>query len=170
MTSSTTTLPDYEQVVRLPRELGPIRVPESFRDENDHMNIRHYFDLCVDAAGQMFERAGFTDNYRSARGNGVFTAEHHIRYYAETRVGEEVSVYVRGVARSDKVVHVVAMLLNDTTRRLSCTLEITAIHVDLRTRSAVPFAADIAAAIDRELESTEADWPVPICGAMGVRR
>lgn len=83
MTSSTTTLPHYEQVVGLPRELGPIRVPESFRDENDHMNIRHYFDLCVEAAGQVFERIGFTDDYRSGRGHGVFTAEHHIRYYAE---------------------------------------------------------------------------------------
>lgn len=170
MTSSTTTLPDYEQIVRLPRELGPINVPESFRDENDHMNIRHYFDLCVEAGGQIFERIGITDEYRANRGTGFFTAEHHIRYYAETRIGEEVSVYVRGVDRSDKVVHVVAMLVNDTTRRLSCTLEITAIHVDLRTRSAAAFAADIATAIDRELAADAADWPVPVCGAMGIRR
>ncbi|MFI1464400.1 thioesterase family protein [Nocardia carnea] len=170
MTSSTTTLPDYEQVVRLPRELGPISVPESFRDENDHMNIRHYFDLCVEAGGQVFERIGITDEYRASRGTGFFTAEHHIRYYAETRIGEEVSVYVRGVDRSDKVVHVVAMLVNDTTRRLSCTLEITAIHVDLRTRAATAFAADIATAIDRELAADVAEWPVPVCGAMGIRR
>lgn len=170
MTSSTTTLPDYGQVVRLPRELGPVVVPESFRDENDHMNIRHYFDLCVEAAGQVFERIGITDEYRADRGTGFFTAEHHIRYYAETRIGEEVSLYVRGVDRTDKVVHMVALLVNDTTRRLSCTLEITAIHVDLRTRSAAPFAADIAAALDRELAYSAADWPVPVCGAMGIRR
>ncbi|MFI5714899.1 thioesterase family protein [Nocardia sp. NPDC051750] len=170
MTSSTTILPDYQQVVRLPRELGPLTVPESFRDENDHMNIKHYFDLCVEAAGKVFERVGITDEYRASRGVGFFTAEHHIRYHAETRIGEQISVYVRGVDRSDKVVHVVAMLVNDTTQRLSCTLEVTAIHVDLRTRSVTPFAADTAAAIDHEFALSDADWPVPICGAMGIRR
>lgn len=168
--TGTIAMPGYDQVVALPRELGPFTVPESFRDENDHMNIKHYFDLCVEAAGGVFERVGITDEYRAGRGVGFFTAEHHIRYHAETRIGEEVSVYVRGVDRSDKVVHIVALLVNDSTRRLSCTLEVTAIHVDLRTRAAAPFAPDIGAAIDRELAPSRADWPAPICGAMGVRR
>ncbi|WP_328389692.1 acyl-CoA thioesterase [Nocardia sp. NBC_00416] len=164
------SIPDYDQVVALPRELGPITVPESYRDENDHMNIAHYFDLCVAGATRVFDRVGISDEYRGTRGVGFFTAEHHIRYYAETLVGQDVSIYVRGVDRSDKVVHIIALLVNDTTRRLSCTVEVTAVHVDLRTRSATPFAADIAAALDRELATSVADWPAPVCGAMGVRR
>ncbi|MGW5386742.1 acyl-CoA thioesterase [Nocardia sp. NPDC003963] len=164
------SIPGYDQVVALSRELGPITVPDSYRDENDHMNIAHYFDLCVRATTGVFDRVGITDEYRTERGTGFFTGEHHIRYYSETRIGEEVSVYVRGVDRSEKVVHAMALLVNDTTRRLSCTLELTAVHVDLRTRSAVPFAADTAAAFDRELASAAVGWPVPTCGAMGVRR
>ncbi|MGW1739559.1 thioesterase family protein [Nocardia sp. NPDC001965] len=164
------SIPSYDQVAALPRELGPLTVPETFRDENDHMNIAHYFDLCVSATTRVFDRVGITDEYRTARNAGFFTGEHHIRYYAETRIGEEISVYVRGVDRSDKVVHAMALLVNDTTRRLSCTLEITAVHVDLRSRRATAFAADIVAALDRELAPAAVGWPAPICGAMGVRR
>ncbi|WP_327148963.1 thioesterase family protein [Nocardia sp. NBC_01329] len=168
--TGTIAIPSYDEVVALSRELGPLTVPESYRDENDHMNIAHYFDLCVAATARVFDRVGITDEYRATRGAGFFTGEHHIRYHAETRIGEEISVYVRGVDRSDKVVHIMALLVNDTTRRLSCTLEVTAIHVDLRSRRAAAFAADTAAAIDRELAPAAVSWPAPVCGAMGIRR
>ncbi|WP_040839452.1 thioesterase family protein [Nocardia brevicatena] len=168
--TSTTLVPDYRQVTRLPRELGPLVIPEEFRDENDHMNVRHYFDLCIEAAGRVFDRIGITDDYRAERGQGFFTAEHHIRYYSETRVGDEVSAYFRGIERSDKVVHGMALLVNDTTERLACTLELVGIHVDLTSRSVTPFAPDTATAIDRELRSVDVAWSAPVCGAMGVRR
>lgn len=134
--TGTISIPSYEQVVALPRELGPITVPEAYRDENDHMNVTHYFALCVSAATGVFERAGITDEYRATRGTGFFTGEHHIRYYSENRIGEQISVHVRGVDRSDKVVHAMALLVNDSTRRLSCTLELIAVHVDLNSRTA----------------------------------
>ncbi|WP_063125691.1 acyl-CoA thioesterase [Nocardia fusca] len=168
--TGTISIPSYEQVVTLPRELGPLTVPEAYRDENDHMNVTHYFALCVSAATGVFERAGITDEYRATRGAGFFTGEHHIRYYSENRIGEQISVHIRGVDRSDKVVHAMALLVNDSTRRLSCTLELIAVHVDLRSRTAAAFAADTAAALDRELAPTAVDWPAPVCGAMRVRR
>ncbi|MET8796274.1 thioesterase family protein [Nocardia sp. NPDC004568] len=168
--TGTMSIPSYEQVVALPRELGPLTVPEAYRDENDHMNVTHYFSLCVSAATAVFERAGITDEYRATRGAGFFTGEHHIRYYSENRVGERISVHVRGVDRSDKAVHAMALLVNDTTRRLSATLELIAVHVDLGSRTAAAFASDTAAALDRELALAAVAWPAPICGAMRVRR
>lgn len=169
--SGTLSIPGYDQVAALPREWGPVRIPEAYQDENGHMNVRHYFDLGVAAIGVVVERMGVTEEYRDGRGQGFFTAEHHIRYHAETHVGDEVSVHFRGIERSAKVLHAVALLVNDTTARLVAALEVVAVHVDLRTRGVVPFPPDLAASIDRELAATATlDWPAPVCGAMGVRR
>lgn len=167
----TALLPSYHQVVRLPREHGPIAVPPDFEDENGHMNIRHYFDLGALAIAAVFERIGITDEYRASRGQGFFTAEHHLRYFSEIHVGQRVSAYFRIVERSDKIIHGMSFLVDDTTEKLANTLEVVAPHVDLTTRRVVPFAPDVASAVDRELAVTEqVGWPAPVCGAMGVHR
>ncbi|GAA5052792.1 thioesterase family protein [Nocardia callitridis] len=169
--TGTALIPDYHQVVLLPREHGPVVIPEEFRDENGHMNVRHYYDLCLIAMDTVFQRLGITDDYRATRGHGFFTAEHHIKFFAETHVGQRVSVHFRNLERSDKVVHGIALLVNDTTERLACTLEVVAVHVDLDTRRTTPFAVDVAEPIDREISITDAvDCAAPVCGAMGIRR
>ena len=56
-------------------------------------------------------------------------------------------------------------------RRLSSTLEIALIHVDLATRRPSTMPTVIASGFDRHISwSSELDWPAPVCGAMGVRR
>ncbi|RJO75122.1 thioesterase [Nocardia panacis] len=164
------TIPSYHQVVALPREQGPLVVPESFEDENGHMNVRHYFDLCTAAIGVLFERIGVDDEYRTTRRQGFFIAEHHIRYFAETAVRDRVSVHSLVIERSTKVVHAMALLVNDTTEQLACTLEMVAINVDFGNRRSTGFDADIAAAIDAELDSAaRVACPVPLCHGMGIR-
>ena len=168
--TDTVTLPTYDQVVRLPREYGPLVVPPEFEDANGHMNIRHYLDLGAEAIDIAFRRIGLTDDYRATRKQGFFTAEHHLNYYAEVHVGHRVSAYFRIVERSDKIIHGMALLVDDTTEALANTLEVVAPHVDLTTRRVVPFAPDVAEAVDRELAITEqVDWPAPVCGVMGTR-
>ena len=164
-------IPTYDDVVELPREWGPITVPASFEDENGHMNVRHYFDLCINSLQVVFDRLGIDDEYRASRGQGVFTAEHHVRYYSECHVGDDVSIHSRYVDRSDKIMHAMAFLVNDTTCRLACTLEVVVTHVDMTTRRVTPFDADVAAIIDAERARTDAvGWDAPVCGAMGIRR
>ena len=117
-----------------------------------------------------FRRIGLTDDYRTTRKQGFFTAEHHLKYYAEVHVGHRISAYFRIVERSDKIIHGMALLVDDTTEALANTLEVVAPHVDLTTRRVVPFAPDVAEAVDREIAITEqVDWPAPVCGVMGTR-
>jgi acyl-CoA thioester hydrolase len=164
-------LPTYEQVVELPCEVEGFVVPDSFEDENGHMNIRNYFDLAARVISNVFSRVGITDDYRSSRGLGFFTAEHHLRYLSEIHVGESVSGYFRVLERSDKVVHAMVFLVNESERRLAYTLELIAPHVDLAARRTAPMPADIAQAWDHEIKTTaDVVWEAPVCGSMGIRR
>lgn len=165
------TTPTYAQVTALPREMGPSTIPAEYEDENGHMNVRHYFALAVEVVAVVFDRIGVTEEYRRSRGHGVFTAEHHLKYFAEVHAGESVSGYFTFVDRSDKVMHAMAFLVDDDTEKVVYSLEVVTPHVDLTTRRVVPFEADLAAAIDAEMARTaERTFTLPLSGTMGVRR
>lgn len=88
------------------------------------MNIRHYLELDAEGTEVICEDVGVDDAYRARRRMGVFTAEHHLRYFSELQEGETVSVHARVLERSDKAAHLMAFLLDRTHGRLANTLEL----------------------------------------------
>ncbi|KAA1380892.1 thioesterase [Aeromicrobium fastidiosum] len=135
------------------------------------MNIGRYMELGGTALWQRCRHElGMSDDYIELRGFSTFTAEHHLTYHAELLEGDDVSVRVRLVARSDKVMHVVCLIVDETHRRLACTMETTAVHVDMTTRRPTPFPDDVTALIDAAIAADDRPWPAPLSGAMGVRR
>ena len=140
-------------------------------DSNGQMNVLHYPDLGSLGADALVRQIGIDDDYRVHRQRGVFTAERHLRYYHELLERDEVDVYSRVLARTGTVVHMMSFIVDRGRHRLSSTLEIVLIHVDLATRQPTAMAADIAAGFDQLIgRSSGLDWPAPVCGAMGVRR
>jgi acyl-CoA thioester hydrolase len=163
-------VPSYEQVDQLPRHLQRT-VPAEFIDENGHMNIGRYLELGGMALWLRCQHElGMPKEYIEQRGLSTFTAEHHLTYHSELLEGDEVSVRVRLVARSAKVLHAVCLIVDETNRRLACTMETTAVHIDMDERRPVDFPDDVAALIDAGIAADERPWPAPLCGAMGVRR
>jgi acyl-CoA thioester hydrolase len=166
----TPGLPSYGDVLALPALLEGKVEPE-FIDVNGHMNIRHYLDYGANSADVLIRQAGIDDAYRGERRLGVFTAEHHIRYFTEMHENDTFSVHTLLLERSDKVGHLLALILDRTGEVLSCTVEIVLVHVGMDTRRPTPFPEDIAAALDTWVaEAQKVAWPVPVSGAMGIRR
>lgn len=162
-------LPTYDQV----SELSAVRsgeVEQSFIDENGHMNIGDYFRLTSHSLWDDTRDAGVGDDYIGARGMSLFTVEQHIRYLGEMRLGDRFTVHNRFLARTGKAVHAMSFLLDQEKSRLACTMEVTWVHVDMQTRSAVDMPNDVAAGLDGLIaERAELDWAAPISGSMGVR-
>lgn len=146
-------------------------VAPDYIDVNGHMNIRHYLEYGAVAADMVCRDVGIDDAYRAGRRMGVFTVEHHLRYFSEMHEGEEFSAHTRALERSDKAVHLMTFLLDASNRRVSNTLEILLIHVGMDTRRPTPIPLDIAEGWDRHIkESVELDWSAPVCGVIGIRR
>lgn len=170
MTRSVDLLPTYDDVLDLPALLEGTVSP-SFIDVNGHMNIRHYLDAGANGADVICRRSGIDDDYRARRRMGVFTAEHHIRYFAELHEGDTFSVHARFLGRSGKAGHLITFVLGRDRELLSCTVEILLVHVDMDIRRPVEFPPDVAAGLDEWIAAGEAvGWPAPVCGVMGIRR
>lgn len=164
-----TDLPTFDQVSALPVARKG-HVEESFIDENGHMNIGDYFRLTSHALWDDTREAGVSDDYIDTRGLSLFTVEQHVRYLGEMRLGDRFTVHNRFLARSGKAMHAMAFLLDQQKSRLACTMEVTWVHVDMTTRSAVDLPDDVAASFDTLIrKSTDLPWPAPVSGVMGVR-
>jgi acyl-CoA thioester hydrolase len=163
-------IPTFEQVDDLPHHLDRV-VPDEFIDVNGHMNIGRYLELGGTALWQRCQHElGMPADYIERRGMSTFTVEHHLTYHSEVLAGQDVSVRVLLVARSAKVLHAICLIVNETERRLACTMETTLVHMDMARRRPVDFPDDVAALLDAGIAADERPWPAPVCGAMGVRR
>ena len=169
MSASSNPMPTVEQVSEIPT-MNTLLVPQEFLDENQHMNISHYLTLAARGVGARCDDMGLGQSYIDDRRLTIFTAEHHIHYCAEVLQGQELSVHVRLLERSVKVLHAMAFLVNRSTDALACTLEVALVHVGMDTRRPEAFPEDIASRIDEAIKADAYSWPSPVCGVMGVHR
>lgn len=161
--------PTCAQVIELPATLSTT-VPAEFIDENGHMNIGRYLKVSAEGLWLSIAGAGMGVDYIADRNMSSFTAEHHLRYLSELRLGDLLSVHPRLIQRSDKALHAITFVVDRTTRTVAATCEAVLVHVDMGSRRPVAFPPDIAAGLDALLADHDLAWPAPVCGAMGVRR
>ena len=160
------TIPSLEQVHMLPRYFART-VPPEFLDQNGHMNIQHYFGLYNEAGGAFFQSMGVDLTYFTERRLGIFDLEHHVWYLAECHAGDEVAVYGRTLARSEKRMHGVWFVTNESRRAVSCIFEFLSSHADLDARRTSAFPDDVAGSIDALIAKDAAlPWPAPVSGVI----
>ena len=144
-------------------------IPEEYRDENGHMNMRWYLAIFDDAGDVLHDRIGLSREYHGRHKTGTFDLEHHLHFLSEVNPGEEVAVYMRFVARSAKRLHYLMFMVNVTRGKLAAIFECMNAFADLTMRKTAPFPEEIASKIDEILEQHgELDWPAPVSGAMQV--
>ena len=107
--------------------------------------------------------------YFKERRRGLFDLEHHLRYLAELHVGDDVTVHSRMLDRSEKRLHGMMYILNQSRRQLSCTLEYITSSADLDARRTVPFPEDVGLRFDKIIEQhAQFDWAPMVCGVMSA--
>jgi acyl-CoA thioester hydrolase len=161
----------YDEIGQLPVSWSGAVLPE-YVDHNGHMNIERYFEVhCLGLAVLFDVHFRVDDAYREERRQGLFTIEQHVRYVSEAVAGDRLTVHLRVLGRSEKVVHLMSYLLDASRRQLANTVELTAAHVGLVTRRATPFPPVLADRIDHQITfSSELTWDASTCGVMGPRR
>lgn len=144
-------------------------IPDTYRDENGHMNVRWYMHIYDEAGYPLVDKLGLTPEYHQQHGTGGFDLEHHVHYLKEVHVGDTVVVYSRLVARSAKRIHYLLFMVNETRGTLASIFECVNSFADLSERRTAPYPPNISARIDALLAQDSAlDWAPPICGVMSA--
>ena len=147
--------------------LGTVVVPADWIDFMGHMNVMWYTHLFGKGVLEFFQLVGLTQEYFSAHYTGCFVLEQHIRYLAEVRVGETVSLRVRALSQAEKRLHFMVFLIKEGTQVMAATSEIITAHIDMSRRRTSPFPEAISMAIDKTLAThSQLTWPAPVNGLM----
>ncbi len=142
-------------------------ITDEYLDIMGHMNVRWYVVLFSRAVTGLFKEIGMTEEYFASGKNGSFALRQFINYLAEVRSGETISVHTRLIERSEKRIHLVHFMLNETREVLSATMETLISHADLTRRKTSPFPPESAARIDSlAAAADELSWQAPLCGAI----
>ena len=161
--------PTYEQLSALPAFCEQV-VPQGFEDINGHLNIRHYVGIASEGLDESLVDLGIPIQWPNIAGQAVFTAEHHMRYPHELLTGDRLSVRVRLIGRSDRALHVLVYLLDETHQRVSFVMEEIALHVDLETRKTSDWPADVAAQLDERIaEHEKLPFEADLSGSLKLR-
>ncbi|MDO5503131.1 MAG: thioesterase family protein [Actinomycetia bacterium] len=170
MADASRPFPTLEQVLALPSSYSTV-IPEEYIDGNGHLNIARYMQLHSDGGWAYFAEFGMSEESARAGGPTTFDVEHHIVYLNEVMAGDEVSVHVRSIDRTEKGIHSLQFLLNRTRGEIANTHEAVALSVDMATRRSAALPAHLVAVLDEQLRKDQAlDWAPPLCGVMGLRR
>lgn len=157
-----------DKIIVLP-EVYRFTVPDDYRDAMGHMNMRWYLAIFDEAGIPLFDTFGLTLEYYARHQTGGFDLEHHIHYLNEVRIGDTLSLRARLIGRSNKRLHYLLFMVNETRGLLSSIFECVNSYADLSVRRTAPYPPEIAANIDAMLAEHRAlDWDAPTCGVMGA--
>jgi acyl-CoA thioester hydrolase len=156
-----------EKILALEPACMRMTVPEKYRDENGHMNVRWYATIFDEAGDTLHERLGLTPEFHKTHGTGTMDLENHANYLHEVMVGDRLAIFARLVARSPKRMQYLMFMVDETKGRLAAIFECVNSFADLKLRKTSAFPAQIAARIDAAITAGNSlDWPPPVCGAM----
>lgn len=146
-----------------------VTIPHEYLDVMGHMNIRWYMAIFDDAAWNFFADFGMDMAYYQATNGGAFALRQFISYLAEVHVGETVAIRTRILGRTNKLIHFMHFMINESSGELAATMEVLGAHANTQERRLSPFPQEIAAGIDKMLAGTSRlDWDAPVCGVIRV--
>lgn len=161
--------PSYEQLAPLPA-YAVQSVPVAFEDNNGQLNVRHYLGIGSEGLDESLEGVGIPPNWPVKQGLACLSAEHHVTYLHELRTMDKMSVRVRLLGRSERALHALVYVLDDTQERLVTVFEEITLCVRLDPRGTEPWPEDVAKALDERIaEHAAYDWEPDTSGSLALR-
>jgi acyl-CoA thioester hydrolase len=145
-----------------------MRIDPGWIDYNGHLNMAYYSVLFDRAVDEAFGLVGLGRDYLETRNSSYFLVESHVTYQRELTAGDPVRVTVHLVDFDDKRLHYYLELRHANEGWLSAASENLSLHVDMGTRKAAPFPANILANLAL-MKASHSHLPPPMTLGRSVR-
>lgn len=123
-----------------------LEIEPGWIDYNNHLNMGYYTVLFDRAADEAFAKFGFGPDYVSAANHTTFSAEFHVRYLREVKLGDKVRCSFWLIAHDEKRFHSFQEMYHED-GWLAATGEGMTLHVDLSGPRVAPMPPEILSRI-----------------------
>ena len=133
-------------------------VTDDLVDPNGHMSLPHYVTAGVRAVWARKRTLGLDEALE--QGMTFFVAEQHARYLGELVRGDQFTARPRFLDRSNRALHTMTYVVDETRQRLACTIESVSVFVSKETRRSVDMTQALADSLDAALRADAALPPI----------
>jgi len=113
-------------------------------DHMGHMNVMFYVNKFDEASWSFFTDIGMTAKRMKDEMIGLAAVQQDISYSRELMPGQTVLINTRVEELRGKVLKFTHEMMNADTHELCATCTLTVVHLDRKTRKAIPFPEDVA--------------------------
>jgi acyl-CoA thioester hydrolase len=114
-------------------------------DHMGHMNVMWYVGKFDEATWQLFASVGLTRSALQRLDRGMAGVQQNIAYKCELHPGDTITVRSGLLEMREKAIRFFHEMTNDETGELAAVTVLTAVHIDLQSRKAQPFPAEVLA-------------------------
>jgi acyl-CoA thioester hydrolase len=111
-------------------------------DYNGHMNLAYYVLVFDYATDELLNYIGLTEAFRSAHEASTFSAEIHVNYLMELKVGDEVYVTTQLLGFDEKRIHYFHRM-HHRDGWPAATNELLSLYMDMKARKVAPMPEEI---------------------------
>ena len=112
-------------------------------DNFGHMNVQFYVARFDEANWHLLADCGITPDYFRENNKAIVAVEQNISYHKELFSGDLILVRSKLMEISDKTMIYYHQMINCQTNEVASEMKLTAVHIDTRTRKAVPFSNEM---------------------------
>ena len=135
------TAPAADKALARPLVTHTGAVMPEWIDYNGHMNLSYYVLLFDFATEAFLEHLGLTPAFRARRNASTFSAEIHVNYLRELRLGDPVRITTQLLDHDARRIHYFHRMYHRTHGFLAATNELLSLYVDMKARRVVEMPA-----------------------------
>ena len=114
-------------------------IKKEWTDYNKHMNVAYYVLVFDESWEVMLQKFEMGENSAITTGMSTMVVESYITYNNEVKEGEEVEVFLTYLDHDKKRLHYKLEMIEKSSKKLSATIELLSLYVDLKKRKVSEF-------------------------------
>ena len=114
-------------------------IKKEWTDYNNHMNVAYYVLVFDEAWEVMLQKFKMGENSAKTNEMSTMVVETYITYNNEVKEGEEVNIFLTYFDHDKKRLHYRLEMIEKSSKKLSATIELLSLYVDLRERKVSEF-------------------------------
>ncbi len=114
-------------------------IKKEWTDYNKHMNVAYYVLVFDEAWEVMLQKFKMGENSAKTAEMSTMVVETYITYKNEVKEGEEVNIFLNYFNHDKKRLHYRLEMFQKSSKKLSATIELLSLYVDLKKRKVSEF-------------------------------
>ena len=133
-------------------------IKKEWTDYNNHMNMAYYVLIFDQIWEIMLQKFRMGEDSAKTDKMSTMVVETHTTYNNEVKEGEEVEINLTFFDHDKKRLHFKMEMLEKTTKKLSATLEMLSLYIDLNKRKVAEFEEDKLKLMDDFIKSNKSNF------------